>query len=89
VVQEASLTLVGRRPSAVERDGDRRDGVGPVPHRARVVDVRFRGATSRVVLDVDGVVLSLHTSAPPAVGAEVGVAVDPGHVRPLTPDAPG
>ena len=38
VVQEAALTIA---PTA---DGG---------HRARVVDVRFRGATSRVVLDVE------------------------------------
>jgi putative spermidine/putrescine transport system ATP-binding protein len=53
---------------------------------ARVVDVRFRGATSRVVLDVGGVTLSLHTSAPPPVGAEVALAIDPAHVHPLAPD---
>ncbi|HEX7133410.1 MAG TPA: ABC transporter ATP-binding protein [Iamia sp.] len=56
-------------------------GAGGLP--ARVVDVRFRGATSRVVLDVAGVRLSLHTGTPPPVGAEVAVAVDPTHVHPL------
>jgi ABC-type Fe3+/spermidine/putrescine transport system ATPase subunit len=50
---------------------------------ARVVDVRFRGATSRVVLDVGGVTLSLHTSAPPPVGTEVTLAIDPAHVHGL------
>ncbi|QYG95242.1 ABC transporter ATP-binding protein [Iamia sp. SCSIO 61187] len=93
VVQEAALTLFGRPSSPVEGDGDGQDGlgggVGLIAHRAQVLDVRFRGATSRVVLDVDGVVLSLHTSTPPAVGAEVEVTVDPAHVRPVTPDGAG
>jgi thiamine transport system ATP-binding protein len=57
--------------------------LGPDGRPARVVDVRFRGATSRVVLDVAGVTLSLHTSAPPPVGAEVAVVLDPTHVHPL------
>jgi thiamine transport system ATP-binding protein len=53
---------------------------------ARVVDVRFRGATSRVVLDVAGVALSLHSSDPPPVGATVALTVDPAHVHPLAAD---
>ncbi len=53
------------------------------PHRAEVVEVRFRGATSRVVLAVDGVALAVHASAPPPVGAVVAVEIDPAHVRPL------
>ena len=60
--------------------------LGAGDRRARVVDVRFRGATSRVVLEVGDVTLSLHTSAPPPVGAEVALAVDPAHVHPLAPD---
>lgn len=63
--------------------------LGEGPHRARVVDVRFRGATSRVVLDVGGVRLSLHASAPPPVGTEIPLAIDPTHVHPLAPDAAG
>ena len=60
--------------------------LGRGDRRARVVDVRFRGATSRVVLDVGGVTLSLHTSDPPPLGTEVALALDPAHVRPLAPD---
>lgn len=68
VVQEAAITL----------DLGRTDG-----RPARVVDVRFRGATSRVVLDVAGVNLSVHTATPPPVGTGVTVTLDPVHVRPL------
>lgn len=76
VVAEAALALTsGREP-----------GGAAVGIPARVVDVRFRGATSRVELDVAGVPLSLHTSAPPPVGADVAVTVDPAHVHPVTPD---
>jgi ABC-type Fe3+/spermidine/putrescine transport system ATPase subunit len=63
--------------------------LGAGGRRAQVLDVRFRGATSRVELDVDGVVLSLHTAAPPPVGSTVTLTVDPAHVHPVTPDAAG
>jgi ABC-type Fe3+/spermidine/putrescine transport system ATPase subunit len=60
--------------------------LGSSGRSAAVVDVRFRGATSRVVLDVAGVPLSLHSSDPPPVAATVGLTIDPTHVHPLTAD---
>jgi thiamine transport system ATP-binding protein len=79
----ASLGLDATTPVVVAEAALALGGGG---RRARVVDVRFRGATSRVVLDVGGVTLSLHTSDPPPVGSEVTVAIDPAHVHPLDPD---
>jgi thiamine transport system ATP-binding protein len=62
--------------------------LGPDGIPAEVVDVRFRGATSRVVLAVAGLTLSLHSSDPPPIGATVGLTIDPTHVHPLTADRP-
>jgi len=85
-VQAAALGLDATTPVVVAEAALALGGGG---RPARVVDVRFRGATSRVVLDVDGVALSLHTATPPAIGATVALAVDPAHVHPLAPDAAG
>jgi thiamine transport system ATP-binding protein len=72
VVHEAAIRL--------DRDG---------PCGATIRSVRFRGATSRVVmqLDIAGFAdrteLVVHTSTPPAVGAQVRLRIDPTHVVPL------
>lgn len=76
VVREAALAL-----TAVDH---------PDARPARVIDVRFRGATSRVVVEVgpaepsrDVVSLAVHTARPPAVGETVGLTIDRAEVHPL------
>jgi len=54
-----------------------------------VVEVRFRGATSRVAVRVvpDGgpeVVLALHTASPPPVGTTGTLSIDRTQVAPLS-----
>ncbi len=64
------------------------DAPGALP--ATVVDVRFRGPTSRVRLAFDaGPTLALHLPAPPAPGTRLGVVVDRGAVVALDPDEDG
>lgn len=60
---------------------------------ARVVDVRFRGATSRVdlLVAVPGgppCPLSVHAAEPPAVGSDVVVSLDRSHVVAVDADRP-
>ncbi|HEX2575904.1 MAG TPA: TOBE domain-containing protein, partial [Aquihabitans sp.] len=79
VVREAAIRFTPGPAPTPGTAGDR-------SHQpATVVDVRFRGATSHVVLAVGepggGVTeLRVHTSDPPAVGATGSVAIDPSHV---------
>ncbi len=74
VVREAAIGLVGA------------DDAGAGGRAARVVDVRFRGATSRVTLEVagadGGVLLAVHLAEPPPLGP-TAVVLDPSQVEPL------
>ena len=105
VIREAAISLapldsldvygpvdLGPRPS-----GDQRavqvGSIGPddAGFPGEVVAVRFRGATSTVLLRVSvpggGTVdLALHMGDPPRTGTSVAVRFDPAHVVPVDPD---
>lgn len=80
VVREAAIVVSASAAAGVSH---------AVETTAMVVEVRFRGATSRVILAVDlpgggSLELAVHAGSPPAVGDRLRVAIDPAHVSPLT-----
>ena len=82
-------TAAGAGDAVVVREAaiEAHSGIGPAL-TATVVDVRFRGAISRVELVVDGshpaVRLFVHRRRPPAVADRVGLVIDPTAVAVLT-----
>ncbi|CAN5811494.1 ABC transporter ATP-binding protein [soil metagenome] len=78
VVREAALSF---RPDLAGAGAKARGA------RATVVEVRFRGSTSRVLLQIEvagaPVQLAFHTSTPPPVGTTGGLAIDPAQVAAL------
>ncbi len=76
VVPEAAIVL----------DPESLDG-SAVGWQARVADVRFKGSTSLVTLELaGGVRLALHRAAPPAVGSTLTVQLHDGAIVPLDLD---
>lgn len=76
VVREAAVRICGQAAGTAP--------VGVTQLQAVVADVRFRGAISRVELEVETaagpVALAVHRSRPPRVGEVVGVLIDPNDV---------
>lgn len=86
----AALGLGGGASVVVRESAIRLDGAAG-DHRATVVEVVFRGATSRVVLALEGsngvpVTIGVHTADPPSVGETLRVALDHSGVVELSPD---
>jgi thiamine transport system ATP-binding protein len=82
-----ALGLGGRTPVVVREAAIALDPSGL--HEAVVASVRFRGAVSRVVLDVaraggEPVALVWHTAQPPTEGERVRLTLDRAHVVELT-----
>jgi len=93
-VGDGSRPVVVRESAIAVEDGTERrgQGLGGDGYDATVVEVRFRGATSRVTVAFDAIVgsggplaLDYHTSRPPVSGERVCVVLDPAQVVTLEP----